>query len=262
MTGFPVPVENRDQVAIIVSSEIPAYLEVTQALAARLDDRAVKYSLDNASPAVVAELIARSGIVDVIAVGPEAAAALSPKDGYNIVYCQVYKEIPLQAQGYKGVAGLPPFALQLNQWKVMFPDIQTIGVIASPDMGLFVEELQIAVSNLGLELKYEEVLSDKEANFVFQQMVPEIDGYVFLPDTRVLSPLVIRKIMSYGLKHDTSILAYNKTIADLGASLRVTADAEDIADQVVALLHNDAHGTRLPLQRVALRPTLELARRL
>ena len=198
----------------------------------------------------------------MIAVGPEAAITLSPQDGFNIVYCQVFREIPLQAQGYKGVSGLPPFALQLAQWTVMFPDMRTIGVIASPDMGLFVDELQVAAANLGLDVEYEEVRSDKEALYVFQRMVPEIDGYVFLPDTRVLSPPVIRKIMSYGLKHNTSILAYNKAIADLGASLQVTADAEDIADRVVDLLRDNSRTTRQPLQRVALRPTLELARRL
>ncbi len=250
----------RRPVAIVVSSDADAQGAVAQALLAqdRLD--CTKYSLEHATAPIIAELISKQGIVDVIAIGQAAAESINPDDGFNVLYTQVFAETDLQTVGYRGVSALPPFALQIARWREVEPELKTIGVIASSDMKFVVQDLLGAAVGAEMSLRYEHVGSDKEALFVFQRMVPEIDGYIFLPDKRILSPQVIRKMMAYGGKHGTAMLTYSPAIAELGDAMHVAPDPEDIAEQIVTLLDQAPDRQRLPLKRLVVASSPETAR--
>jgi len=251
------PVER--PVAIVISSNAENYQAVASALFARGGYDYTKYSLDNASGPVIAELIAKQGTEDVVVVGEQAARSIRPGDGFNVYYCQVFSEIEFLDSGYKGVSALPPFALQLAHWREDRPGLDIVGVVASPAMELYVRELQAAAADAGVTLRYEQVETDKEALFVFRRMVPEVDGYIFLPDARILSPLVIQKMVDYGLKHDLSMLTYSPAIARLGASEFVTVSPADVANRIARLLDADDGASRLALSRLGDAPFFELA---
>lgn len=232
-------------VAIVISSDAAAYQGIARALFVHEGYDFTKYSLDNASGPVIAELIDRQAIEDVIVVGEEAARSIRPSSGLNVYYSQVYAEAALQADGYAGVSAVPPFTLQLSHWRQSEPNLRVVGAIGSPEMALFADELAAAAAELGMTLRYEQVESDKEALFVFKRMVPEIDGYLFLPDARVLSPPIIRNIVAYGSSHGLSMLTYSRAIAALGATVHITTDEADVADRLVNLLNSNAEVRRL-----------------
>ncbi len=246
-------------VAIVISSNDENYQAVASALVARGGHDYTKYSLDNASGQVIAELIAQRGIEDVVTVGEQAARSIRPSDGFNVYYCQVFAELEFQSSGYRGVSAVPPFALQLAHWRTAKPGLNAVGVVASSKMKLYVEELRAAAAEIGISFSYEQVENDKEALFVFQRMVPEIDGYIFLPDVQILSPQIVRDMMDYGLKHGISMLTYSPAIASLGAAVYIAVDAADIADQIARLLDADADVHRLGLSRVGNTHNLDLA---
>ena len=91
---------------------------------------------------------------------------------------------------------------------------------------------------------------------VFKRMVPRIDGFWLLPDNRVLSPSVLRGMMSYGAKHKRQIVVFNDKLLPLGALMSVSSDPDDVAEQVARLLdHAGAGGTPVvaPLTRINVR---------
>ena len=232
----------RDTVAIVLSSDAPAYLSVARALAERLDGAYLRYSLDNADGAVIRDIIQRQEHREVVAIGHAAARAVRTIGPDRVVYCQVFYDDDLQLLGFRGVAAIPTFAMQLDYWIHLEPDLQRIGVVVGANSRYLVRELKAAADAYGLEVHHEEVTSDKQALFVYQRLVPEIDGFVFLPDTTILSPSIIRRMMHYGVKHDKSMLVYSPMMFELGGSVLVTSDPDDVAEQLMALLD--------PLQRL------------
>lgn len=240
-------------VAIVVSSNAPAYLSVARALSERLEREHLRYSLDSAPAPVLRELIDREGFHEVIAIGRAAAEAMQPFGPERVIYCQVFYDDALRDAGFRGVAAQPPFALQLDRWTRLEPGLHRVGVIAGPDSATLIANLAGATSAYGIELFHEEVTNDKQALFVFQRMVPEIDGYLFLPDTSVLSPGVIRKMMRYGNKHKISILVYSPVMFELGRAVLIRPEPDDVARQIATLLDHPAPPAerRRELTRVA-----------
>jgi hypothetical protein len=116
------------------------------------------------------------------------------------------------------------------------PDLKRIGIVAGAKSRPFVEELKAAATAYGLDVHHEEVTSDKQALFVYQRLIPDIDGFLFLPDTAVLSPSVIRRMMRYGVKHEKSLLVYSPMMFELGESILITSEPGDVAAQIMALL--------------------------
>ena len=253
-TNDPPPPErpHKDAVAIVVSSNAPTYLNVATALAERLDRDYLRYSLDTAPAAVIREIIQREEHRKIIAIGHAAARAVQGLGPDRVIYCQVFYDGELQHQGFSGVAAVPTFAMQLGRWMQLEPDLKRIGVVVGANSRQLVAELSAAANGYGLEVHHEEVSSDKQALFVYQRLIPEIDGYLFLPDTAILSPSVIRRMMHYGVKHDKSILVYSPMMFELGGSVLVTPKPTDVANQIISLL-DSAH--RLTAQR---RPLTEV----
>ncbi len=232
----PLERPHKDAVAIVVSSDAPAYLSVARALAGHLDRDYLRYSLDNADAAVIREIIQREEHRVVIAIGHAAARAVQAIGPDRVIYCQVFYDQDLRQQGFRGVAAIPTFAMQLDHWMRLEPELKRIGVVVSANSRRLVEELTAAANAYGLDVHHEEVTSDKQALFVYQRLIPDIDGFLFLPDTKVLSPSVIRKMMRYGVKHDKSMLVYSPVMFELGGSILVASQPADVAEQIVVLL--------------------------
>ena len=153
---------------------------------------------------------------------------------------------------------MPPFEMQLRYWKQMAPHIQQVGVLGSAEMGAVMGELELATAALGMQLIRREVESDKEALVAFRKMVPQIDGFVFLPDESVLSPDVIRKIIVHGSRNNRQILVYSPVMYQLGAFLYVGSKQTDVAAQIIKLIENPDLRT-IPLTEMRTRARGQIA---
>ncbi|MCZ6887793.1 MAG: hypothetical protein O7H39_04785 [Gammaproteobacteria bacterium] len=234
--GAAVEIPAEDIVAVVVSGDASAYQDIATALLAHPGQNFLRYSLTSAPPNVIREIIERQGHKNVVAIGPVAMKLMQRLGTQRIVYCQIFDDVDIRRRGYRGVSALPPFRLQLQRWKALEPELKSVGVIVSPQTRALVAELRTAAQQAGLELRHEEARSDKEALFVYQRLIPEIDGYIMLPDPSVLSPNVMRKMVSYGNKHGKSMLTFSRGAFELGASLQISAEPTDVANQIVHLL--------------------------
>jgi len=251
---IPVPVAPpaappKAAIAVVVSSELPTFRQVEDALVARLDRPYHVYRLDTSSPSDVREALKRQPVKEAVAIGRAALDVLDGIPKLDVVYAQIFVA---PQDHYRGVAAVPPFGMQLEYWKSLSPDLKRIGVIGSANMRTIVDSLQSAAEARGIKLVRREVTSDKEALFEFRRMTPDIDGFVFLPDDSVLSPDVIRRAMQHGARNDKQILTYSPAIFRLGAYLYIASAQADVATQIIAML-DDPNDRNRPLTEMRVR---------
>ncbi len=244
------PVWEPKQVAILLSDDIPVFTSVADKLGRRVGEgHHTVHNLDGHPANTVRALdeIKSTNPDHLVSIGLLAAQVGQQLEDVPMVFCYVfnYEEHELISETSKGVNLLPPFAMQLEAWRELSPDLARIGVITGPNQGALTAEIQEAVEGMEIELFSRTVNSDQEALYVFKRLTPDIQGLWLLPDNRILSPRVVREIMSYGARHRIQIVVFGSSLLDFGALMAITSREGDVADQVVSRL-DEAEDGELP----------------
>jgi ABC-type uncharacterized transport system substrate-binding protein len=266
----PKPV-HRD-VVVVFKAGSAGYAEVAAQIAAQLP--VPRYTV------VLAELgPASQGLLDAfrdrpqvvaVAVGREAAEYVRTNlPSVPIVFCQIFNYQDLFADGGKiwGVSPLPPVKLQLRGWATVDPSRQRIGVIVSEAQRQLAEEAAAAAGN-AVEFSTAVSSSDQETLYLFKRLAPQIDGLWLFPDNRILSPGVLRELLSYAVSHDVGVLVFNNALLSWGALMSANSTAPDVARSVRTVLDRVATGSTrdlpamTPLAEIELQVNAGVARQL
>lgn len=235
-------------VAVVLFRSAPVFGAVADALERSLEGRAVRYEIDDQNRDRVLGDLRAAGHAGAVAIGHQALRLLDETD-LAITYCQVL-EPGAQRTGRRGVAPLPTYGAQLDAWRQHQPDLARIGMVTGPGHDAAAAALADAAGERALKVRHAVARSDREMLHLFQRMVPEIEGFLLYPDARILSPRTLRALLAYANKHGVWVLTYNRSIFDLGATLLVSTDPQEIAFQVVAALESTGpEGRPLPLHR-------------
>jgi len=247
----PAPVRNR--IIILLSDDIPSYVAIAEQISQRgLQHSYMTVNLDrkiSLDTRMLEEVVAFKPD-RVIAIGLKAAKAGLSFNDVPMVFCQVFNfaDNKLLSPTSNGVKLLPPFSLQFELWKALTPELKTVGLIIGAGQESLVAEIRSAAAEYNVELMTRIVESDKEALFTFKRLTPKIQGFLLLPDNRVLSPRVLREIIAYSRKHGTQTVVFNPQLLQLGADISFSSRDADIADTVLRVLNT-------PLERQPARPS-------
>ena len=241
---MPVPAappERPARVAILLSDDVTAY----QAIADEITQRGPHNEY------LTVSLAGRAGILPpetdrfrqfdpdkIVAIGLLAATTARELSDRPMVFCQVfnYRDHALLTARSKGVKLLPPFTEQVAIWKDVAPNLRTVGVIVGPNQDDLLAEMRLASARQRTELMSLVVTTDKEALSAFKQLAPQIQGFWLLPDNRILSPRVLREMLSYGNKHGVQIAAFDNRLLNLGADISFMNHTSDVADAALRVL--------------------------
>jgi len=233
------------RVAIVLSDRKPAYENVATELGELLENY-LTYDLTDKSltPREVFASIAEIDAEIVIAIGLRAAIVANSFSEVPVVFCQVFNvaDNDITSANLKGVAALPPLDLQVEAWKSLNPNLKNVGAILGSGHDDLIEEATEAADSAGLTLHYRIANSDREALYLFNRLTPSIDGFWLFPDNRVLSPLVLRQMLSYASRHRVQVAVFNPSLLDLGATLSATTVYSDIAATVVSVTRRVING--------------------
>lgn len=243
------PPEPPQPIAVLVTSDSTVYADVATALTDQLQVPQRTFFLDAVDTRQVIDEIQRAGIHTVVSIGSKAFDVAQDVAGANVIHAQVFDGATSRD---RGVAAFPPATLQLAKWKAICPTLSHVGLIASGAFAETMAEFVEAGSLHGIDVLTREVATDREALFEFRRLTPSIDGFVLLPDATVLSPDVIKRLISHSNTNDIQVLVYSDPIYRLGATLRVAPVSDDVAAGIVELLHN-THLARRELTRFRLR---------
>jgi ABC-type uncharacterized transport system substrate-binding protein len=228
--------------AILISNDTASYQVIANQIARRIsaDDHRI-FNLDGnpANGARTLERLVEFAPDQLIAVGLLAAKTGRQLPELPLIFCQVfnYQDHDLISPTSSGVKLLPPFALQLEAWKALSPDLHTLGVITGPGHEDLIGEITAAARRHDIEVLSRSAQSDKGTLFEFKRLIPLVQGLWVLPDNRILSVRVLKELMAYGSRHGRQIVVFNQQLLNYGALLSVTGNDADVAEQVVRLLN-------------------------
>jgi ABC-type uncharacterized transport system substrate-binding protein len=209
------------------------------------------------SPDLLAPLVALRPAV-AIAVGREAVDfARAHLASTPLVFCQVfnYQELFESGRQIWGVQPLPPLALQLRGWSTVDPSRKRIGMIVSETQKSLVSEAR-AVASPAVEIKAEVSTSDRDTLYLFKRLAPQVNGLWLFPDNKILSPPVLRELMSYAVAHDVGVLVSNDALLPWGALVSASSTAADVARNVRGVLDRVSAGSTAGLP--AMTPLTEI----
>jgi len=238
--------------AVVVSANVPAYLDVKNALTERLATPFRIFNLDESTNDEILAEMRLKNVDSIVAIGGQALSLVS---GYSektkIIYSQIFN--PVQ-KPYRGVAAIPPMEPQLKYWQSLNLNLQHIGVVSSAEFRPIVNELIAAGKTLGIQIVQREVASDKAALHEFRRLIPVVEGFIILPDASILSPGVLRRMVQHANANSVELLSYNLPIFNLGAYMHVTSAYDDIAERIVELLNDKNLGSQnLKIVRIRVR---------
>lgn len=238
------------EVAILVSSDIPAYREVADAITSRLGPRAATWYLQNSheeNSKVISE-IAKSQRSQVVAIGLDAAISAKKLTDRQIIFCQVfnYEDHKLPSATRKGVSMLPSFEESFAAWKAISPDLKQIAIITGPGLDEYVRKAKAAARAYGFTLLHREVSSDMELLVEYKSVANKVQGYWLWPDNRVLSGVVMRDVLTFSMRSGKQVAVFNDDLLDLGGMISITSDHTDIANNVIERLERAEGKSAIP----------------
>ncbi len=234
-----VPVVFEPLVAVVVSSNQPAYTNVADELENVLENYTI-YNLadDTESVRGVYQRIAAEEATAVVAIGLRAAQTAKSFTEVPIVFCQVFNidDHDLVSDQSKGVSSLPPLDLQLAAWKAIDPTLNSVGAILGSGHEALIEEAQDAANALGVDSQFQSAGSDKETMYVFNRMAQDIDGFLLFPDNRVLSRAVLTDMLNVAVRRGVQVAVFNESLLSMGATVSASPVESDIALTIVRVL--------------------------
>ena len=239
------PQPERHRIAILLSDNVPTYEAIADQIVRRAPENEYKILNLDRNPELPASALVSIDQFDpdkLVAIGLSAARAGQKIPDVPMVFCQVfnYQDHNLISLKAKGIKFLPPFSLQLEIWKELSPNLRKVGLIIGPNQEELVAEIRQAAEQFQVELLTETVQSDKEALYAFKRLTAQIQGFWLLPDNRILSPTVLREIVSYGRKHGNQTVVFSPQLLSLGADISFSSNDADVADAVLRALGNAA----------------------
>ena len=78
--------------------------------------------------------------------------------------------------------------------------------------------------------------------YLFNRLVPEIEGFWLFPDNRILSAAVLRHVLSYARRHRIQVAVFNESLLEMGAAISSTSVSADVADKVITAVDHFARG--------------------
>ncbi len=235
----PAPLPEPPTVAIALSNRQPAYEAVARELSALLDEYAIYDLSDRSQPPVTAfRLINDSDAGVVVAIGLRAARSSIAMSDTPVVFSQVfnYREHDLLSHNSRGVSSLAPLSAHLAAWKEFDPEVSTIGAIVGEGHDDLIAEALAAAELHDIELEIQVVGSDQEALYHFRRMVRDIDGFWLFPDNRILSARSLTAILEQANQRRVPVTVTHEPLLAMGATLSVSAVAEDIAQTIVGVI--------------------------
>lgn len=241
----PAPKISPPAAAILVSDSRPAYREVAVALEGLLDNYAT-YDLagDPRTPESVLAAIGDTDAAVVVAIGLEAARQARQLSPVPVVFCQVFnvQGNQLVADNLRGVAATPPLVLQLEAWQQLNPELKDVGLIVGEGHEALLAEARDATRDANINLHARVASSDRETMYLFDRMIPEIDGFWLFPDNRILSRAGLKHMFDKASQRRVQVAVFNESLLRLGAVISSTAVAADIAATTESILERLAKG--------------------
>jgi putative ABC transport system substrate-binding protein len=242
------------EIALLVSSDVPAWKPVVEALrSATAGHNVMAYDLRGSRPEadrVAATLKGNAAVV--VAMGPLAAqAAREIAADLPLVYCMVHDPSSvgtLEGPNVTGVAFSVPVRNQLVAFRAVNPKATRIGVLYSAAaLGRQMEDARRAASALRLELVLRQVASMQALPQAVRELLngPQaVDALWIPPDPLLLGDENRRFVMQAALEAGRPVYSSSASMVREGALVSNSPELSSIGQSVGELVNRIARGEK------------------
>lgn len=229
----PDPPEPRE-IAILFDDSSPEYAEVARQLAELLPAEYYRPTIADIGADDSQELLGEFAPQDdliTVAIGLPSAQLARDELAGPLLFALVfnYHELLDDQRPIRGVAAMPPLELQLREWKRFDTGLERMGVILSEEHAALLSQAEYAADSSGMTLRHEISASNQETLYLFRRLASQIDGFWLVPDDRILSPGVVRELLSYAVAHGVRVSVFSNTLLEWGALQSASPTPTDVA---------------------------------
>jgi putative ABC transport system substrate-binding protein len=249
-----VPESAAMDIAILQSSNIPAYQEAVAGLKATGPIGAIYTDYDLQGDLELGKKLARklreSNPSLVVAVGLKAALAAKIEiENIPIVYMMILDPLKhqLTSSNMTGTLLEIPVDRQLKIVRMFLPNLHRIGTLYDPaKTSSRVKDAvqQATISNF--HLNGLPVESDKDVPQQLHALLLEVEALWLIPDSTVLTNESIQFILESALAHQIPVIGFSPEFTRLGALLSMSVNYGEIGRETGLLAKRILNGERLP----------------
>lgn len=220
------------EVALLVSSDIPAYSKAVLGIQHSLPSGAGVHEYNMKGDLLKGEELAKSiralnpDLVFVVGLKAALVAKVEILD-QPVVFCLVMNpsQFGIPTANMTGVLMDMPFSHQLDLIKTVMPGLGRLGVLYNKThSGSFVAGARKYARQLNIALTAIHVDSDHDLPAALRQLLPEVDALWLLRDHTVVNPESLEFVMNMAIDRNLPVFGFSSGLLRYGALATFTAD--------------------------------------
>lgn len=220
------------EIAILISSDIPAYTKATEGIRQVLPRQATIHEYQMRGNTQKGHEMATSiralnpNIVLVVGLKAALIAKVEIMD-QPVVFCMVTSpsQYGLPTGNMTGVLMDSTPLDQLTSMKTVLPGLRRLAMLYHADhAGIFVEEAQRQAASLKIDLQAISIHSKAEVPPVLRQLVHDADALWLIRDQTVVNPESLEFIMDTAIDHNLPVFGFSTGLMRYGALATFSAD--------------------------------------
>lgn len=247
---------------ILLSSGATLFIEAEEGVRSTLKGNALTFVMDNERDPEAKKLIRklRDEPMDILIVVGSPAMQLAVKEFKQIplVFCFVLDYAHLSSSAVEaggaevsGITMSVPPGEQLKALLAVKPQTKRVGIVydrsKSSDL---VEQARKAAKQAGISLVALDVDSNEAAINAISQLPAELDAYIMLPDSTVLTPELVKHLLLFSFKNQIALVGLAEKYVRQGALLALSFESRAIGRQAGELANDrmaNATGSKLKI---------------
>jgi putative ABC transport system substrate-binding protein len=134
-------------------------------------------------------------------------------------------------QNVSGVLLEIPAAMKIAGIKKIFPNVQTIGLLYSPNSAATYADVSAECEKQGLTLKAKPVNSEAEFADTLNSVLPGSDCFLVIMDTKVYFSQTVRLLLLQSIKMKVPVVGLSSFFTKAGAAISFDSDYKDLGRQ-------------------------------
>jgi putative tryptophan/tyrosine transport system substrate-binding protein len=227
----------RPQVAVVTSSDLPAYEKVRSGFSRECKGEVVDYELKGSEERADKEFakIRENPPALVLAIGPIAAnAARRALSSVPIVFVMVpnYEKYGLEAKNVTGISLTLPPRFQLSALHSVVAQVKRVGVVYNPAFSqTVVDASTVDAETAGLSLFPVKVESAGGVGRALKSLVGKVDALWMIADRTVADAAVVKQMIDFSAKQHLPLMALSEGQVKDGALVSFSPSPSAIGGQ-------------------------------
>ena len=248
------------QVALVHSTDTPAYKQVADLIRAQLDNsNQPKITTLMINTTVLQEkgiTAVRGGTTLSVAIGVRACEIAAALESKIPVFCvliprsafeKIYRDRPGDARALSAIFIDQPLERQVELVRVAFPGKGRIGVVFGNESFEQLPLLSAAVREAGLQLRWEKISQADALLGALQKVLGEADVLLALPDPLVFNRDSIQGVLLTTYRYQQPLFGFAESYARAGAILALYSTPAQIAEQCAEIILRAARAKNFAL---------------